>query len=205
MTRAYKSELRTEQAAQTRERIVAALVEQLGEGGDEFSIPDVAERAGVSVRTVYHHFPNREAQIEAAAAWLDARIAGNEAGPTTLADVPAMAERIIARALENEPIVRAQLVPGVARHVRDRRRRAREQAIARAVAAEADGEAGKLAAAALVTLISAELGFAIKDRFGLDGEQTAAAHTWIIRVVVDAIRRGDTPQTARTARRRRGD
>ncbi len=77
MTRVYRSELRTEQAERTRERILEALVEQLGEGNEDFSIPRVAERAGVSVRTVYHHFPNRDAQIEAVARWLDGRFAAS--------------------------------------------------------------------------------------------------------------------------------
>lgn len=193
MTRAYRSELRAEQTERTRERVLEALVEQLGEGKEEFSIPRVAERAGVSVRTVYHHFPNRDAQIEAVAKWLDGRIAGHEPGPETLEDIPAMAERIIRRSLENMVEVRAQLAPGVANLVRERRRRGRESAIARAIAARCDAQSAPLVTAALVTLISAQLGVALADR-SLSGERLAATHAWIIRVIVDAVSRGDVPR-----------
>lgn len=196
MTRVYRSELRTEQAERTRERILEALVEQLGEGKEDFSIPRVAERAGVSVRTVYHHFPNREAQIEAVARWLDGRIAGNEPGPGTLEDVPSMAERIIRRAVNNMVEMRAQLAPGVAKLVRERRRRGRESAIARVVGARFDAQSARLVTAALVTLVNAQVGLILADKCGLSGEALVATHAWIVRVVVDAIARGDVPRVA---------
>ncbi|HZU81371.1 MAG TPA: helix-turn-helix domain-containing protein [Polyangiaceae bacterium] len=202
MTRAYRSELRAEQAERTRERILEALVEQLGEGLEDFSIPRVAERAGVSVRTVYHHFPNRDAQIEAVARLLDARITGGEPPPRALADVPDMAERIIRRAVDNMREVRAQLVPGVARLVRERRRREREAAIARAVAARCDAASAELVSAALVTLISAQIGIMLADRCGLGGESLIATHAWIVRVVVDAVMRGDVPRVEAAHRAR---
>src|SRR5262249_19594148 len=144
-----------------------------------FSIPRVAERAGVSVRTVYHHFPNRDAQIEAVARWLDGRITASEPPPETLDDVLPMVERIVRRAAANQSVVRAQLVPGVASVVRERRRRARDRAL-RGLVVEACGAAGgRLAAAALSTVIAADVGFALKDRQGLEDEEMIRTHLWM--------------------------
>lgn len=203
MTRAYRSELRTKQAASTRDQILAALVEQLAEGVEEFSIPRVADRAGVSVRTIYHYFPNRESQIEAVAEYLDTRLTGNEPGPASLTDITPMAARIVHRSLENLTELRAQLVPGVARAVREQRGRGREQAIARAVGKSCEPAAAKLAAAALSTAISADIGVALLDRYRLDPQQTEVTVVWMVGVLVDAIRRGDVPDPTPAHKRTR--
>jgi AcrR family transcriptional regulator len=193
MTRAYRSELRAEQAERTREKIIEALAEQLGEGLEDFSIPRVAERAGVSVRTVYHHYPNRDAQIEAVARWLDQRIAAGEPPPVTLDDILTMADRVVRRAYNNQRLVRAQLVPGVAKLVRERRRRARERGIEKIFVAQSDPVGGRLAAAAFNVAFGADTGLAMLDRFGVDGEELMTTHRWMLRVLLDAVRRGDVP------------
>jgi AcrR family transcriptional regulator len=57
----YRPTERTEQRkAQTRERIVAAALDQLAEGGyASATIQVVAKRAGVATGTVYRHFPSK--------------------------------------------------------------------------------------------------------------------------------------------------
>jgi AcrR family transcriptional regulator len=194
MTRAYRNDLRAAQAEQTRERIVSALAEQLGEGMEDFSIPRVAERASVSVRTVYHHLPNREAQIEAVARWLDGRITGSEPPPETLDEIVAMLQRIVQRAIGRRVEVRAQLVPGVARLVRERRRRAREKGVERAIARHCTPAEARLAAAAANLLIGADIGFALSDRYGLDDDDMIETHQWMVSALVETIRRGDVPR-----------
>ena len=54
--RAYTSQLRTEQAEGTRERILDATISVAARSPAGISIPDVAREAGVSVPTVYRHF-----------------------------------------------------------------------------------------------------------------------------------------------------
>jgi AcrR family transcriptional regulator len=58
---AYRSTERTEaRRAETRERIVGAALELIGEGGYVAAqIASVAERAGVAVGTVYRYFPSK--------------------------------------------------------------------------------------------------------------------------------------------------
>jgi AcrR family transcriptional regulator len=60
-TRKYRSQIRKEQADLTRQRIVEATFERLRTTRPvDLSFADVAEDAGVSVRTVYRHFPTAE-------------------------------------------------------------------------------------------------------------------------------------------------
>jgi hypothetical protein len=54
--RSYRSELRAEQAEETRVRILDATVRVLARGEATLSIPAIAREAGVSVPTVYRHF-----------------------------------------------------------------------------------------------------------------------------------------------------
>ena len=55
-------------ARRNRERVLAAAREAFAADGLEAQVDDVARRAGVGVGTVYRHFPEKEALVEAVAA-----------------------------------------------------------------------------------------------------------------------------------------
>jgi len=57
--RAYRSELRAQQAEETRARILDATVRVMADGLAYVSIPAVAREAGASVPTVYRHFATK--------------------------------------------------------------------------------------------------------------------------------------------------
>ena len=66
MTRTQPRSLRESQAVEVRVSLRAAFVGLILErGGFGFSLHDVAAAAGVSDRTLYRHYPSREALIEA--------------------------------------------------------------------------------------------------------------------------------------------
>jgi AcrR family transcriptional regulator len=109
----YDNAFRRQQAEQTQRRILEALIGQLGRSLEDFSIAEVAEAAGVSVRTVYQHFPNREAQIEAVTAVLDERLTRSEPGAKSISDIPAIAERIFRQAAGHVAEMRAQTASGL--------------------------------------------------------------------------------------------
>lgn len=71
--RGYTSPLREQNAAATKERIVAAAEAMFREQPDALTIPALAARAGVSVATVNRNFPSRQALLEAVVGSLDAR------------------------------------------------------------------------------------------------------------------------------------
>ena len=57
--RPYRSELRAQQAEETRARILDAAVLVMADGFASVSIPAVAREAGVSIPTVYRHFATK--------------------------------------------------------------------------------------------------------------------------------------------------
>lgn len=60
----------------TREAILEATADQVVERGPlDFSIPDIAKRAGVSHRTVYNYFADRQALLREFTEWLSAQFA----------------------------------------------------------------------------------------------------------------------------------
>lgn len=66
--RPYDTRLREEQAAMTRERVVAVVLERLLDVAPaDLSYAEIARLAGVSVRTLYRHFPERAELLRAVA------------------------------------------------------------------------------------------------------------------------------------------
>ncbi|WP_448570156.1 TetR/AcrR family transcriptional regulator [Trichothermofontia sp.] len=132
-SRSYRSSLRQQQAAATRELILRALAEQLAVGGlQEFSIADAAQRAGVATRTIYRYFPNREALLDAVGAWVDQQL-GDLPYPTTPMEVAALAEQAFPRFEQTAVLIQALLVSELGKNVRSRLRSKRRQAIATAL------------------------------------------------------------------------
>ncbi|WP_454042454.1 TetR/AcrR family transcriptional regulator [Cellulosimicrobium sp. Marseille-Q8652] len=82
--RAYSSDLRAEQAALTRDRVVRAAATEFAERGYErTALARIADRAGVSVETVKAHGPKRALLLAA----FELTFGGSE-GPQSLADRP---------------------------------------------------------------------------------------------------------------------
>ena len=67
----YVSSLRDRQKAETHDQILNAVGRKLESGAlEDISFAEIAEEAGVGERTVYRHFPTREALLGAFWAWL---------------------------------------------------------------------------------------------------------------------------------------
>ncbi len=52
-------------ARRNYEKVLAAAREAFAEGGEATSLEEIARRAGVGIGTLYRHFPNRQALVEA--------------------------------------------------------------------------------------------------------------------------------------------
>lgn len=63
--RAYRSELRAQQSATTRQRILDATLRVMARGLAGVTVPAVAREAGVSVPTVYRHFRTKRDMLAA--------------------------------------------------------------------------------------------------------------------------------------------
>ncbi|MGO9935636.1 MAG: TetR/AcrR family transcriptional regulator [Steroidobacteraceae bacterium] len=99
----------------TREAILEAARDVLAQDGKEgLSVARVAQRAGVNRGTAYQHFQTREQLIEAAAAWVSAKLYNEVFGdPTAARDLPV--ESISVEALTHHLALFAMENPGLGR------------------------------------------------------------------------------------------
>ena len=78
-SKAPHSRARDRQREETREQILRAVARQLEAGQmDDLGFADVAKEAGVGERTVYRHFPTKEALLGAFWSWMQAQAQGVE-------------------------------------------------------------------------------------------------------------------------------
>jgi AcrR family transcriptional regulator len=147
--RVYRLGRRAETAAETRQRLVEATFRLHSERGiADTSMKDIAERAGVSVGTVYHHFPSYADAIVACGAYTAERAPAPTAGVFTGAG--SRRERI--ERLAHALFAHYERVPALESVRRDRHLTRELEAFAReearnrqALAAEAAGAGGPVA------------------------------------------------------------
>lgn len=184
--------------AVTRDAILEALAELVAEDGvRDLAVQSVADRAGVSHRTVYRHFPTKEALLEGLSDWVGQRMAadGGVMAADALADVP----DAVARNFQLfdrygdvvEALVRLQVGGGVASRTRERRTREFERLV---TDVRGRDDARSHAIAAMVRHVaSSRTWFGLRHEAELDGATAAAVGSWAARVLVDAIAGGDIP------------
>jgi AcrR family transcriptional regulator len=193
-TRPYESPLRAEQMEQTRLRILEATTEVVADpASEEVTIPLVAKRARVSLRTVYRHFATREVLFDAWAEWVDERLRIHLHSYPESADELAPFARDLFRSYdESDSLVRAMLTSKAGRAVRERTRRRRKRAFGRAMrelTAGLDPEERARAQAVVYLLVSAPAWQAMREQSGLDGVEAGKAAAWALRVLTDELRR----------------
>lgn len=192
--RPYHSPLRERQAAGTREDILQAAAELILEDGlADFAMRDVASRAGVAERTVYYHFPSREAVLDGLAEWVDDQLRDLklQADPRDLEDVPRRAgelfaafERIGAPAMAMARLSTARGIRSAAWHERTRAFRER---FADLLDPLPDDEAAQRYAI-LRHLLSATTWWILRQDFDLDGDDSAAAVAWAVESLLETMR-----------------
>jgi AcrR family transcriptional regulator len=191
--RQYRSPLRDGQQQQTRDRILEAAVGQIADDGlAELTVPLVAERAGVSLRTVYRHFPSKDDLIEAVGEFRDADLRPPESIDELLETTPALFEGFAAR----DDIVRAADVSAAGRQIHDRARRRRAKALAKIfeeVTADLSPAEARRLVATVQVLWSTRAWLTLHDNWGMDGREAGRAAQWAIRTLIEEARRmGET-------------
>ena len=187
--RSYTSHLRRHQKQITRDRILEAFVALIGEGRIlNFSVKEVAERAGVSYGSVYRHFPTRESLLEAfyeAAAEMMAQSSPFTA--QSLDEIPAMAGKMVEKFEEKATIVQGFTMALAANNIQPQNRRQRDQIVLEMVAQSAPNLAPEVIrqVAAIICHLHSSLTWAIlKHRFGLSSQETADALIWALQTLI---------------------
>ncbi|WP_018637952.1 TetR/AcrR family transcriptional regulator [Parafrankia elaeagni] len=196
--RRYDSPLRRRRAAETRERIVAAgsaLVHGFPTWDwSSLTFRAVADRAGVSERTVYRHFATERQLHDAVMGRLEEEV-GLSYDQLRLDDLPALAERVLA-SLSTFEVWRGVAAypqpPFVAED--ERRRAALLRAVTEAAPSSWSQEQRLEAAAAIDVLWNLPTFERLIAGWKLDAAQATSTVTWAIGLLVEAVR-GRPPGT----------
>jgi AcrR family transcriptional regulator len=194
--RSYDSPLRRQRAAETRERIISAGA-KLFHGfpvwnWQELTIRRAAERAGVSERTVYRHFPTEQELREAVLARLEEE-AGVDLDGLGLEDLRGLATRTL-QFVSSFPLEPRTPRDATSSAAHARLREALLGAVAPATQAWPESERA-IAAAMLDVLWSVVSYERLVIDWDLEPEQAIRGVTWVIGLVEEAIRRNRRPSS----------
>ena len=192
-TRTYRSELRAEQAEETRGRILDAAGRVMATGVARLSVPAVAREAGVSVPTVYRHFGTK-ADLLAELFPHAARRAGLDRipDPATVGDVRSAVRAVFERLDALDDVSRAAFASPIADQVRHTTMPSRFQRIRRlGESVEPPLTKADLdrITRILVILISSSSLRTWRDHLGSSAEQAADDIDWILRAAIAAANR----------------
>lgn len=177
--------------AATRRAILDALVHVLAEGVDELTIPAVADRAGVSVGTVYRHFGNKSGLVDALSGHVTDRT-GIRPGhtPRTLQDMDEMVHEVFTRLAAADAQLVAALATGVGRAASDRTVPDRINAFREAFASIDpnldDDDVHRLAQVGLLLTSSTAVRL-WREQLGLSADEAADTVMWTIRHVLEGL------------------
>ena len=167
-SRTYDNTKRAEKSRKTRDAIVETMISFMADGEADVSVADLASRSGVSLRTVYQHFPDKKARIEAIDAWINGRIEMGRIYPRSFDDVPDYVERLVSYIVDNETVIRAQMASGLSKDVRSFRKLAHAKQL-RAALSEGFDDKRTIdeIVALIISTIRAEAVFDLRDIYKL--------------------------------------
>lgn len=179
----------------TRDAILAAVNAAIRDQGIDFTIQDVADRAGVTHRTVYRYFETREALLDAASRWHDRRLEREGAPePRSVDEVPEAVERLF-RAFDRErELTRATVLMVITRGEQTPSRAERTERLRHLFEATfphlPPGELG--GAYAVVRTFAGSIGwYLMSSQFGLTGEEAGRAARAALEAIISDLRRRD--------------
>jgi len=177
----------------TKELILRGLADViLDEGVHAFSVQAVADRAGVSHRTVYRHFSTREELLGGLSLWLDERLGGlgfpNEPkNPTEILDA---LPRVFAVLDKEDRMSRAMARVGLTTDIETERRSGRTQNFRdriREIAPDLEETEFEDAFAVIRSLASAQQWSILREQFGLGGDRSGPAVMNAVKVLLDDL------------------
>jgi AcrR family transcriptional regulator len=187
--RAYVSPLRDGQSEATRVRIVEAVARVLARGIVELSVPAVAKEAGVSVATVYRHFPTKTDLVSG----LTEHVAGlvgtrmEDINIVSLNDMEAKGRDIHQKLAQLDPALRLAMASPQAnqlrRETRKKRLAANERMLAPYIRHLSHRERRRVRDLCVVLMSSATAN-AFDMLVGSSPEETADTLTWGLRRII---------------------
>jgi len=193
----YTSTLRDRQVAQTREFILDAVTTLLGDRrADEVTTRDIAAAAGVSERTVYRHFPDRDSLLEGLSQRLPQLDGVKPSCGMGLDDIAPTSRRLMELLDEHYVTARAEAVFNAdpRRFAADTQANTREMRETLAKGLPELGEREQLRIAAVIRcLVSTQAWLRMREEFGVPGTESGPVVAWVIDTIIRELRAGNTP------------
>jgi len=167
--------LSDERAELVRRRVLDGVLEVL-QSGEALTYSAVAQAAGVAERTLYRHFPTREALLAAVFEWANERIGFRGVFPADEAELTSLARRAFPGFDALAPVIEELLLTPEGRRARLASKPERQRAALALVRHEAPGldrSSERHIAAVLQLLTSAATWQSLRDYWDMDGEQAA--------------------------------
>jgi AcrR family transcriptional regulator len=181
-----RSSLRDQQVDLTRDLIMRAFQSLLRKDHpDAITYPQVAEAAGVSLRTVYRYFPTRADLLQSAAEWFRELTEGARwDDPRTVRDLAGAIPHMGRLFDEHTNVFRALSD--------DALEQPRREAVAAAVAEVSRNlpeDEVRRAEAMLSYIRSGRAWLVLHDRYGLDGDEIVSTLDWAASTLLEDVRR----------------
>ncbi|MER7398397.1 helix-turn-helix domain-containing protein [Streptomyces sp. NPDC000151] len=184
--------LRDEYAAQTREAILKAFVECLADQPvEEVSVSAVAERAGITDRTVYRHFPTRVDLQAAAGQWINDNVF-RYVHPSSLDELPTVFREACRRFDRQPNLAYAIALSRLGRSVRAgfRQHVLAENSTSLAEVAPSLPAGDRRRAEAVLAYLDNVLAWAtMREELDMSGEEVADAVEWAMTTLLADLRR----------------
>lgn len=166
-------------------------VRQVLDAGEPLTFASVAAAAGIPERTLYRHFPTREALLSGLFDWANRELglAGDRA--TDAASHAAQVRRAFPGFDAMAPVVRELLSAPEGRQARaahDRERRRAALSLVERECAGLDAATTRRIAAVMQLLTSAAAWQALRDPWGMDGAEAAEASVLAAELMLEAAR-----------------
>jgi AcrR family transcriptional regulator len=186
--RPYRSQLRDEQARETRDRILEAAIRVIATGIAHASVPAIAREAGVSVPTVYRNFRTKEELFREIYPYSVRRARTGELKiPTSIEDFRDGVRIIFERADSFDEVARAAVVsPGAdeVRHSTMENRLATSRRVAEAIAPGLSAEDQEHLVRLAILLTTSASARMLRDHLGLTLDEAVAEVEWAIKAVI---------------------
>lgn len=190
--REYDNQSRQDAAAQNREKIIETCIDMLSSHGlTDFSIGEVARKAGISDRTVYRYFPTRDSLLEEAWQQVLRRTQMN-AYPQTEAELLARVPEIFSAMDQHPQLVRSLVLSTIGWEVRmkgDGMRHAGLRKIINQAIPDMPEKDKKRVIGILHVLFSASTWQLLRDRENMTGQEAGETVQWAIRLILGQFKK----------------
>ena len=160
--------------------------------GIGFSVQAVADRAGVTHRTIYNHFPTREALCDAFSDYVDELLIGSSGAPEptwSLASLPLLVEELYRTLALRDRHARAYVMLMIGNRRPMSAWRKRSLMAEKLIAREQSGQLPLTPrqVTAVIRMFVSTMGWhLLTEQCGLSNDEAAAAGAWATRTLLDA-------------------